>query len=68
MSGKQITIQQENLYMSLRKLGESQKKSAAKSGFSERSAHNVELHKHRDKQERNWRTRKDPLAKAGNQS
>lgn len=47
--------------MSLRKHGESQRLSAAKSGISERSGRNIEHGKHRGG-ERHWRTRKDPFA------
>jgi hypothetical protein len=60
MPGKQITTEQEKLYMSLRNIGESQRLSAAKSGFSERTGRNIEHNAHRGKG-RHWRTRVDPL-------
>lgn len=44
-----------------RRKGLSQKISAAKSGFSERSSYNVEYNKHRNFGKRTWRTRRDPL-------
>ena len=46
MPGKHITDQQMRLYMSERKLGQTQKVSAAKSGISERSARRVDVGEH----------------------
>lgn len=61
MSGGSITQQQVNLYMSHRK-NNSQVKSAAKAGFSERSARRIEKGEHPiQQQSRKYRTRKDPF-------
>ena len=50
--------------MQSRKLGKTQVQSAAKAGISERSGRNIDNGKRQEprKQERHWRTRKDPLA------
>lgn len=63
MSGKSITQQQVKLYMSYRNQPkQSQASSAAKAGFSERSARRIESGKHKiDKEPRQYRTRKDPF-------
>ncbi len=62
MSGKKITEQQVKLYMQSRKKGKSQKISAAQTGFSERSARNMEKRGFEiGKSSRDWRTRKDPF-------
>jgi Mu transposase, C-terminal domain len=61
MPGKSITQQQVKLYMSYRK-NNSQVKSAAKSGISERSARRIEKGEHQTQhQPRQYRTRKDPF-------
>jgi len=61
MSGGSITQQQVNLYMSHRKHN-SQVKSAAKSGLSERSARRIEKGEHPIQQQpRKYRTRPDPF-------
>jgi hypothetical protein len=60
MPGKRITQQQEQLYMSLRTKGLSQKLSSAKSGISERSGRHIEKGQHVGRKH-DWRTRKDPL-------
>jgi len=62
MSGISITQQQVKLYMSYRK-NNSQVKSAAKAGFSERSARRIEKSEHQIRQHlpRQYRTRKDPF-------
>ena len=62
MSGKHITDQQVRLFMQHRK-SQTQTISAAKAGISERSARRIDQQAHQPvKQERNWRTREDPLA------
>ena len=62
MSGKHITDQQVRLFMHYRKT-QTQTVAAAKAGISERSARRIDQQVHQpQKQERNWRTRKDPLA------
>ena len=64
MPGKRITKQQVKLYMENRKEN-SQKIAAAKAGFCERSARNVEKQGFEPvKVKRNWRTRKDPFDEA----
>ncbi len=61
MSGKSITQQQVKLYMSYR-TKQSQAKSAAKSGISQRSARRIEKDEHRtSKAPRQYRTRSDPF-------
>ena len=61
MSGKPITKQQVNLYMSYRK-DHKQTTSAAQAGMSERTARRVESGKHSTtKLPRAYRTRKDPF-------
>ena len=62
MSGKHITDQQIRLFMHHRK-NQTQTVAAAKAGISERSARRIDHQAHQPlKQERDWRTRKDPLA------
>lgn len=61
MSGKPITKQQVNLYMSYRQ-ELNQVKAAAKAGISERSARRIESGQHMVSREcRGYRTRKDPF-------
>jgi hypothetical protein len=61
MSGISITQQQVKLYMSHRK-NNSQVKSAAKAGISERSARRIESGAHQtQEQPRQYRTRQDPF-------
>ena len=61
MPGKKITDQQVKLYMKNRK-EYSQAASAAKAGFSERSARNIERRGNKPaKTTRDWKTREDPL-------
>lgn len=61
MSGKPITQQQVNLYMSYRKKN-NQIIAAAQAGISERTARRIDSGKHStSKMHRNYRTRKDPL-------
>lgn len=61
MSGKPITKQQVNLYMSYRK-DHKQATAAAQAGMSERTARRIESGQHSiSKQTRTYRTRKDPL-------
>jgi hypothetical protein len=61
MSGKPITKQQVNLYMSYRK-DHKQTTAAAQAGMSERTARRIESGQHStSKQPRNYRTRKDPF-------
>jgi hypothetical protein len=62
VSGKHITDQQVRLFMQHRK-SQTQTVAAAKAGISERSARRIDQQTHQPvKQERNWRTREDPLA------
>jgi hypothetical protein len=63
MPGKSITQQQVKLYMSYRKKPkQTQQSASAKAGFSERTARRIESGKHTShKQQRNYKTRKDPL-------
>jgi len=63
MPGKPITQEQVNLYMSYRKNPKQlQATSAAKAGFSERSARRIDTGEHEVKQGvRKYRTRKDPF-------
>jgi len=63
MPGKPITQEQVNLYMSYRKNSKQlQATSAAKAGFSERSARRIDTGEHEVKQGvRKYRTRKDPF-------
>lgn len=64
MSGKWITNQQVKIYMKARSEGHTQEVSAAKSGISIRSGRAIEQGKRQAKgRGRNWRTRKDPLAR-----
>jgi len=62
MPGQKINLNQIGLYMKYRKEGKSQIAAAAKAGFSERSARNVQQ---RDFQEAKsphcWRTKEDPF-------
>jgi len=61
MSGKPITKQQVNLYMSYRK-DHKQTTAAAQAGMSERTARRIESGQHStNKQPRHYRTRKDPF-------
>jgi hypothetical protein len=61
MSGKPITKQQVNLYMSYRK-DHKQTTAAAQAGMSERTASRIDTGQHSTtKQPRAYRTRKDPL-------
>ena len=64
MPGKSITHEQVNLYMSYRKKPkQSQITSAAKAGFSERTARRIDKGEHQPKPKmRQYRTRKDPLS------
>ena len=62
MPGKKINNYQIKLYMENRQRGNNQKISAAKAGFSERSARNVEKRASQAKKTHHyWRTRSDPL-------
>lgn len=62
MPGKRITEQQIRLYMQSKQEGRYQKIAAAKAGFCERSARNVESRDFKTAQQtRFYRTRKDPL-------
>ena len=64
MPGKTINCNQIGLYMKYRKEGNSQEAAAAKAGFCERSARNVEKRDFKKAHiERTWRTRKDPFEK-----
>ena len=63
MSGKYITLEQVNLYMSYRKNSKHlQSTSAAKAGFSERTARRIDKGEHKTNlPARKYRTRKDPF-------
>jgi hypothetical protein len=62
LSGKRITQRQASLYMSKRQQGHSQVTAAAKADISERSGRRIEKGERKSvPQERNWRTRNDPL-------
>lgn len=61
MPGKHINQKQVNLYMNVRKHGDSQVTAAAKAGFSERTARRVEKSPKKLAAKRNYRTRKDPF-------
>ncbi len=62
MPGQKINRKQIGLYMKHRKDGKSQVVAAAKAGFSERSARNIQKRDFQEaKKERNWRTKKDPF-------
>jgi len=63
MPGKPITQEQVNLYMSYRKTPQQlQATSAAKAGFSERTARRIDKGEHEVKHGvRKYRTRKDPF-------
>jgi hypothetical protein len=61
LSGKHITLQQEDLYMKHRQHGETQVLSAAKAGISERSGRRIENDERQPKKIRSHRTRKDPF-------
>lgn len=63
MSGKPITQEQVNLYMSYQKSSkQTQASAAAKAGFSERTARRIDKGKHSVKHKaRTYRTRKDPF-------
>jgi len=61
--GQHITNRQEELYMQHRQDGASQEVAAAKSGISIRSGRRIEKYgSPRNKADRDWRTREDPLA------
>ncbi len=64
MPGQYIQNYQVQVYMRAREKGCTQPESAAIAGFSERSGRRIEQGEHQPKygQERNWRTRQDPLA------
>ena len=64
MSGKKITLQQVELYMSNRKQGRTQAQAGAKADISERSARRIDSGRigALEGKERHWRTRKDPFA------
>lgn len=62
MPGQRINQVQIGVYMKQRKEGKSQITSAAKAGFSERSARNIEQRGFQPAQtQHNWPTRKDPF-------
>lgn len=62
MSGKWITMQQIRLYMQSKQTGDSKQVAAAKAGFSERSAINVERRGLQPaKVTRHWKTRPSPF-------
>jgi hypothetical protein len=63
MPGKPINQQQVNLYMSYRKqTNQSQSSSAAKAGFSERTARRIDIGEHSvNHSPRQYKTRKDPF-------
>jgi len=62
MPGQKINRNQIGLYMKYRKNGKSQEIAAAKAGFSERSARNIEKRGFQESNnDRHWRTRKDPF-------
>lgn len=65
MSGTWITKKQVEIYMKSRKNGHTQKTSAAKSGVSVRTGHDIEHGKRQEPKikDRHWRTRRDPLEK-----
>ncbi len=64
MPGQYIKPYQVHVYMRARETGCTQQESAAIAGFSERSGRRIEQGEHQLKygQERDWRTRADPLA------
>ena len=64
MPGQYIQTYQVQVYMRAREEGCTQHASAAIAGFSERSGRRIEKGEHQPKygQEREWRTRPDPLA------
>lgn len=62
MPGKKINQVQIGLYMKYRTEGKSQVTAAAKAGFSERSARNIQKRQHHQaRTTRNWKTRTDPF-------
>jgi len=61
LSGKHITQQQVNIYMSQRQRNCSQELSAAKSGISIRSGRRIEKGEIPIQTTRHWKTRKDPF-------
>ncbi len=62
MPGQKINRKQIGLYMKHRKDGKSQVIAAAKAGFSERSARNIEKRDLQEaKKDRHWRTKKNPF-------
>lgn len=64
MPGQYIKNYQVQVYMRAREKGCTQQESAAIAGFSERSGRRIEQGQHQPKygQDRDWRTRRDPLA------
>lgn len=69
MSGKRTNSQQEYIYMSSRRLGNTQELAAAKAGFSERTGRNIENRPSHQPmfQKHHWRTRPDPFAQVWEQ-
>ncbi len=69
MPGTYIQNYQVQVYMRARKQGCTQPESAAIAGFSERSGRRIEQGEHQPRygQEREWRTRVDPLAEVWDQ-
>lgn len=64
MPGQYIKDYQVQVYMRARETGCTQPEASAIAGFSERSGRRIEHGEHQPKygQDRNWRTRRDPLA------
>jgi len=64
MSGRQITKQQVEYYMSSRRQGHTQAQASAKAATSERSGRRIEAGESGvlARRERDWRTREDPFA------
>jgi hypothetical protein len=62
--GQYIQNYQVQVYMRARETGCTQPEAAAIAGFSERSGRRIEQGEHQPKygQDRDWRTRRDPLA------
>jgi len=61
LSGKQLTHLQVKRYMNSRQSGDTQEAAAAKSGISVRTGRRIEKDQRREREERPWRTRKDPF-------
>lgn len=62
MSGKRITINQIRLFMQSKENGKSIAVSAARAGFSERTAYNVSARSYKvANNKRDWKTRSDPF-------